>query len=89
VNFQNAYNNNLAAPVQQVASYTTIDGRLSYELPANVLKDASLALGVVNLFDRAPPFVNLAQSVNGGGGFDPTVTNPVGRTVSVSLNKRF
>lgn len=89
VNYQNAYNNNLTAPVQKVASYTTIDARLAYELNSGILKDSTLALGVTNLFDRTPPFVNIAQSVNGGGGFDPTLTNPVGRTVSVSLNKRF
>jgi iron complex outermembrane receptor protein len=89
LNYQNAYNNNLTAPMQHVASYTTIDGRLSYELRSGKLKDTTLALGITNLFDRTPPFVNLAQSVNGGGGFDPTLTNPVGRTVSVSINKRF
>jgi iron complex outermembrane receptor protein len=44
---------------------------------------------VVNLFNRRPPFVNIAQSSNGGGGFDPTLTNPVGRIVSLSLDKNF
>jgi iron complex outermembrane receptor protein len=53
------------------------------------MKDTTLALNVNNLFDHRPPFVDIAQSSNGGGGFDPTLTNPVGRLVSLSLNKHF
>jgi iron complex outermembrane receptor protein len=48
-----------------------------------------VALGVVNLFDRNPSFVNISQSTNGGGGFDPTSSNPVGRTISFTLDKHF
>ena len=54
-----------------------------------MLKDTTVALGVINLFNRAPPFVNIAQSSNGGGGFDPTLVSPVGRIVSLSLDKKF
>ncbi len=91
INYQNAYKNNLVAPVQEVASFTSVDARIAYDLSAmgGMAKDATLALGVTNLFDRKPPFVNIAQSNNGGGGFDPTTTNPVGRIISLSLNKRF
>jgi len=91
-NYQNSYANNLTAPEQKVASYTSVDTRVAYEFDgagAEWLKGTTLALGVVNLSDRKPPFVNVAQSINGGGGFDPTLTNPVGRTMSISLNKRF
>ncbi|MDP3670436.1 MAG: TonB-dependent receptor [Telluria sp.] len=93
VNYQNSYTNNLARPEQKVASFTGVDARLAYEIGADNgpswLAGSTFALGVTNLFDRTPPFVNIAQSSNGGGGFDPTLTNPVGRTVSLSLNKRF
>ncbi|KQZ44540.1 TonB-dependent receptor domain-containing protein [Massilia sp. Root1485] len=89
VNYQNAYDNNLAAPLQEVASQTTVDAQVAYRFDAGFLKDTTLALNVNNLFDRRPPFVNIAQSSNGGGGFDPTLTNPVGRIVSLSLNKHF
>ncbi|MFL6636231.1 MAG: hypothetical protein ACJ8HJ_28380, partial [Massilia sp.] len=89
VNYQNAYDNNLATPLQEVASHTTVDAQVAYRFDAGVMKDTTLALNVNNLFDRRPPFVNIAQSSNGGGGFDPTLTNPVGRTVSLSLNKHF
>lgn len=91
VNYQNAYDNNLTSPVQKVQSYTTVDGRIAYELQdkTGLLKDMTVAIGAVNLFDKAPPFVNIAQGNNGGGGFDPTLTNPVGRIISVSLDKKF
>ncbi len=91
LNYQNAYKNNLANPVQTVGANTTLDGRIAYALEdrADMLKDTTVALGVVNLFNRAPPFVNIAQSTNGGGGFDPTLVSPVGRIVSVSLDKKF
>ena len=93
VNHVNAYDNNLTAPTQQVRAHSTLDARVALaldELSSFVLfKGATLAFGVTNAFDKAPPFVNIAQSTNGGGGFDPTLVNPVGRVFSVSLDKKF
>jgi iron complex outermembrane receptor protein len=43
----------------------------------------------VNVFDADPPFVNIAQSPNGGGGFDPTLNNPVGRIVGLTIAKKW
>ena len=56
---------------------------------SGLLKDATLSFGATNLTDKKPPFVNLAQSNNGGGAYDPTMASPLGRVVSVSLDKRF
>jgi iron complex outermembrane receptor protein len=92
VNYARSYTNNLATPQQRVGSNTTVDLRVAYELGEGAgswLQGTTLALNVTNLFDRDPPFVNIAQSNNGGGGFDPTASNPIGRIVSLSLNKRF
>lgn len=93
VNYTGSYDNNLATPVQRVRSHSTLDLRVSYALEglggAAMLRDATVALGVTNVLDRDPPFVNIAQSQNGGGGFDPTLVNPLGRIIAVSLNKRF
>jgi iron complex outermembrane receptor protein len=91
VNHTNSYTNNLAIPAQKVASNTTVDLRLSYQIDDKIrgLGGTTVSVGVVNLFDRRPPFVNIAQSTNGGGGFDPTLTNPIGRIVSLSLDKTF
>jgi iron complex outermembrane receptor protein len=93
VNYINGYDNNLATPTQNVASSTTFDLRFNYNMGAlfngSWAKDLTLSAGVVNLFDKNPPFVNVAQSTNGGGGFDPTLTNPTGRIISLGLTKRF
>jgi iron complex outermembrane receptor protein len=90
VNYQNAYDNNLANPVQRVAAFTSLDARVAYTLERDGwLRDTTVALGVSNLFDKKPPFVNIAQSSNGGGGFDPTLASPIGRIVSLSLDKKF
>lgn len=93
VNHVNSYDNNLSNPVQKVGAYTTADVRVALALDslagAPALKDSTVAVGVGNLFDKAPPFVNIAQSANGGGGFDATQTNPIGRLLSLSFEKRF
>lgn len=93
LNHTNAYDNVLANPVQKVKANNTWDLRVALALEefahGAFFKDATLSLGVQNLTDQKPPFVNVAQSNNGGGGFDPTQTNPVGRLFSLSLDKRF
>lgn len=43
-----------------------------------MLRDTTLALGVAYLFNKMPSFVNIAQSTNGGGGFDPSNASPLG-----------
>lgn len=93
VNHTGGYKNNLSTPVQNVRSQTTLDLRLSYALEGlashSALRDAVVALGVTNVFDRDPPFVNLAPSPNGGGGFDPSLGSPLGRVIALSVSKRF
>ena len=89
LNYENAYNNNLSVPIQRVDAYTTVDLRLGYKFDIRTVKDFTVALDIRNLFDKDPPFVNIAESANGGGGFDPTLANPVGRLISVSIDKKF
>lgn len=85
-----SYSNNLVSPVQEVDSNTTFDLNLSYAFSGSGFADGlSVGLDVVNLFDEEPPFVNIAQSPNGGGGFDPTLNNPVGRIVGLTLRKKW
>ena len=45
--------------------------------------DIDLALGVVNVFDKAPPLAQFAL------GYDPVVADPRGRVFNVGLTKRF
>lgn len=93
INFQNAYTNNLVTPQQSVSSYTTVDAHLGVRVgDQKALGWAGpfrFGIDVTNLLDRDPPFVKVAISPNGGGGYDPTLTNPVGRTVSVYATKAF
>ena len=90
-NYQNSYTNNLANPVQKVKATTTFDARLAYNIGErfDMAGDLTVAIDARNLFDKDPPYVNIAQSANGGGGFDPTLHSPVGRVIAVSLGSKF
>ena len=92
LNYENGYLNDLATPIQHVASYTTLDLHLQYALDGTGLplaKGAQIGIDVTNLFDTDPPFVNIIANGNGGGGFDPAAASPIGRVVSFTLRKRF
>ena len=90
VNHLGSYDNNLVNPMEKVDSKTTFDLHLSYSFPGEGFTDGlSVGLDAVNLLDEEPPFVNIAQSPNGGGGFDPTLNNPVGRILGLSLRKKW
>jgi iron complex outermembrane recepter protein len=85
-NFTNSYRNNRTAPTQQVNSYSTFDLHLAHQFRGGLGGNGklTLAVDVANLFDKNPPFVDISQSPNGGGGFDPTMANPIGRIISLS-----
>jgi len=84
------YDNNLVNPLQEVDSKTTFDLNLQYTFGGSGFTEGlSIGLDAVNLLDEDPPYVNIAQSPNGGGGFDPTLNNPVGRIVGLTLRKKW
>jgi iron complex outermembrane recepter protein len=90
VNYLNAYDNNLVAPLQRVDSHTTIDLSASYTFQgSSFMEGLSIGVDATNLLDEEPPFINIAQSPNGGGGFDPTLNNPVGRIIGLTLRKKW
>jgi iron complex outermembrane receptor protein len=62
-----------------IASQTTVDLLYSRTVGA----DLNLALGVVNVADKAPPLAQFAL------GYDPVVADPRGRVFSIGLTKRF
>jgi iron complex outermembrane receptor protein len=47
--------------------------------------EVTLGAEVRNLFDEDPPYVNIAPSGNGSGGYDATAASPVGRMFAASL----
>jgi len=93
INYQHSYDNILSKPRQEVGSYITTDLHLAYDTgttPSNrAWRDLTVSLDATNLFNREPPFVNIAESANGGGGFDATLTNPVGRLLMLTVDKKF
>ena len=91
VNYEPSYDNTLITPVQKVSAYTTVDIHLGYTLPklGSWTSQTTIGLDVSNLFNKKPPYVNIAPSPNGGGGFDATLTNPIDRIIALSANVKF
>jgi iron complex outermembrane recepter protein len=82
------YTNDAITPFEDVSSYSPVDLRLTYTLPeGGMLGGLAVGAEVRNAFDRDPPYVNLAPSLNGSGGYDATVANPIGRLFALTLNK--
>lgn len=85
VNYANGYLNNQTTPARKVKSYTTVDLNLSYRISDPSWRNLKIGLEATNVFDRDPPFVNIAPTNNGGGGFDPQNASPLGRVVALTL----
>ncbi|MBU0556323.1 MAG: TonB-dependent receptor [Alphaproteobacteria bacterium] len=87
------YTNNAITPSEEVSSYTPIDLSITWRIGDS--SDTAIARGlsitgeVRNLFDIDPPYVNIAPSGNGSGGYDATATNPIGRLFALSVRKTF
>ncbi len=93
LNYVNSYTNTEATPAQSVGAYTTLDVNVVYDFEAAFqapwAQALQLDLNVLNVANTDPPYVDVPISPNGGGGFDPNVGNPLGRLVSVQIQKRF
>jgi iron complex outermembrane receptor protein len=93
LNFVNSYKNTETTPTQTVGSYTTLDLNVIYDFglvfQGGWAQSLKLDLNVLNLGNTDPPYVDIPISPNGGGGFDPNVGNPIGRMISVQLQKTF
>ncbi len=87
------YQNNAVTPAEGVGPYTPVDLALGLNLgewaEGPLLDDLHLGIEVRNAFDESPPYVNVAPTSNGSGGYDATVTNPVGRLFALSLRKKW
>jgi iron complex outermembrane receptor protein len=87
------YTNNAVAVAQKVSSYTPVDLSVTWKLgredSKSFLSGLTLGAEVRNVFDTDPPYVNLAPSGNGSGGYDATAASPIGRQFAVSLRAQF
>jgi len=90
----NGYENTAANPVQHVGSFNPIDLSVNFQIgdpQASGFFDKGMNFGIEvrNLFDQKPPYVNIAPSGNGSGGYDATAADPIGRLIAVSVRKKF
>ncbi len=91
VNHSGAYQDPGFVPVRGVDSWTTVDLNLGYRPDGGRgwLVDTQCNLGVNNLFDQSPPFVNQFDSYGGIFGYDATNASLIGRQVSLQIVKRW
>jgi iron complex outermembrane receptor protein len=80
--------NALGAPTgggDHVAANDTFDAHVAYDFKSNNawLNGIQVYGDVQNIFDKAPPFYNIAA------GYDTFGGNPIGRVVSVGMHKKF
>ena len=84
--------NSAGVPVgggDHVSPFTTVDLHLSYTLKDFAhFKKANFFVDATNLFDKNPPFVNVATA-NGAVGYDSASANPLGRVVTIGLRSTF
>jgi iron complex outermembrane receptor protein len=97
--FRDKYDDQNRGPTAQGgANYTanepfnrTISAHTTYNLVGTYtgIKGLTLTAGIVNLFDRDPPFTWHNVDSAAGAGWDPRIADPRGRTFSLSATYRF
>ncbi len=90
VNYINSYNNNLVTPNETIESTATFDLKFGVNFDEfafvgdrGVLSGAQLAVEVINVFDKEPPYANIIH------GNDSSHVSALGRAFALSLTKRF
>ncbi len=83
----NGYTNTAITPNQAVKNYTPIDLNLTWRVGDE--HQITFGLEARNLFNVSPPYVNIAPSVNGSGGYDATATDPIGRLFAASARVKW
>ena len=90
VNYTGAYRDPGSAPARKVDSWTTVDLNIGYRVDGGSgwLANTQANLGIINVFDQRPPFVNQFD-LNGTLGYDPANATLLGRAVSLQVVKRW
>lgn len=88
VNHTAGYRNTAVSPVEQVASWTTLDMQVSKTFGAGYgpMRGTRLSLSVTNLFNANPPYVN-NRTPYSASGFDPEQASAAGRVIALQLVK--
>lgn len=89
VNYIDGYDNQVVTPVEQVSSWTTVDLTISQRIGDEAgERGLNLALSIINLFDRDPPYLT-NRSNTSALGYDPEKANPLGRMISLQATVRW
>lgn len=92
VNYTDGYLNQVVTPMERVASWTTFDISASQRIGGGdddvEGRGLRLGLGITNLFDKDPPYVN-NRSVSSALGYDPEKASPLGRLMSLQATIRW
>ncbi len=88
------YTNDAITPNEKVDSYTPVDLFVSYtfgqeESWSPFGTEITIGGEIRNIFDQDPPYVNIAPSGNGSGGYDATAASPIGRVFAASLRVKY
>jgi hypothetical protein len=91
VNHTGAYRDPSSVPVRGVDSWTTVDLNIGYRVVGGSgwLANTQSNLGIINVFDERPPFVNEFDLTSGTFGYDPANATLLGRGISLQLVKRW
>ena len=91
VNYTGAYRDPGSAPARKVDSWTTVDLNIGYRVDGGSgwLANTQANLGIMNVFDQRPPFVNQFDLTSGTFGYDPANATLLGRGVSLQVVKRW
>ena len=91
VNYTGAYQDPGWMPVRRVDSWTTVDLNIGYRVEGGSgwLANSQANLGVTNVFDQRPPFVNQLDLTSGQLGYDPANATLLGRAISLQVVRRW
>jgi outer membrane receptor protein involved in Fe transport len=89
VNYTGEYRDPGSVPARVVDSWTTADFNVGYHVDGGQgwLADTQCNLGINNLFDQRPPFVNRFDLFSGTVGYDAANATVLGRQVSLQVVK--
>jgi iron complex outermembrane recepter protein len=91
VNYTGAYRDPGSDPERKVDSWTTVDVNIGYRVDGGSgwLANTQFNLGIINVCDQRPPFVNQFDLTSGTFGYDPANASLLGREVSLLVVKRW
>src|SRR5690606_28335338 len=91
VNYVGSYLDNRTPVPVSIDSYVSVDTLVSYEIGAGrgLLSETTLSLAARNLFDEDPPEIATLLPQGFDLGFDATHASPLGRLVTLAIQKRW